>query len=121
MARKTVTLLAVVAAASVVLAVQIPEMVTLDKAQAKQAPVIFPHKAHGEKYACDTCHHTQKGMTAEVAKVDPCSSCHLDPEKPEIPSMRQMSLTKNPFHKLCIDCHKKEAKGPTKCADCHKK
>lgn len=112
-----VGILGVVAAA----AVQVPENVTLDKAKNKQAPVVMPHKAHADKYACDTCHHTQKGLTAEAAEVKPCSSCHLDPEKPETPSMREMSLSKNPFHKLCIDCHKKEAKGPSKCAECHKK
>lgn len=112
-----VTILAAVAVA----AVQVPETVTLDKAKNKQAPVVMPHKAHADKYACDTCHHTQKGLTAEATEVKPCASCHLDPEKPETPSMREMSLSKNPFHKLCIDCHKKEAKGPTKCAECHKK
>ena len=32
-----------------------------------------------------------------------------------------MSLKKNPFHMVCIDCHKEQAKGPTKCDDCHKK
>ncbi|MFN3413352.1 MAG: cytochrome c3 family protein [Thermoanaerobaculum sp.] len=112
-----VTILVAVA----VVAVQVPETITLDKAKNKQAPVVYPHKLHADKYACDTCHHTQKGLTAEAAEVKPCSSCHLDPEKPETPSMREMSLSKNPFHKQCIDCHKKEAKGPTKCAECHKK
>lgn len=105
-----------------VAAVQIPETVTLDKAKNKQAPVVFTHKSHAEKYACSTCHHTQKELKAEAnIQVIPCSQCHLDPEKPETPSMREMSLSKNPFHKLCIDCHKKEAKGPAKCAECHKK
>ncbi len=112
---------AVGALAAVAVAVQLPETVTLDKAKNKQAPVVMPHKAHADKYACDTCHHTQKGLTAKVTEVKSCAACHLNPEKPETPSMREMSLTKNPFHKLCIDCHKKEAKGPTKCAECHKK
>jgi hypothetical protein len=35
--------------------------------------------------------------------------------------MREMSLKKNPFHMVCIDCHKAETKGPTKCDDCHPK
>ncbi|MCX7894806.1 MAG: cytochrome c family protein [Thermoanaerobaculum sp.] len=109
-------------AAAAVAAVQLPETVTLDKAKNKQAPVVMSHKLHAEKIACDTCHHTQKGLTAQTAtEVPTCASCHLDPAKPEVPSMREMSLTKNPLHKLCIDCHKKEAKGPTKCAECHKK
>lgn len=116
------SLAAAFAVAGLALAVQIPETITIDKAQNKQAPVVFPHKAHGEKYACSTCHHTQKELKADSSEtVVSCSKCHLDPEKPETPSMRQMALGKNPFHKVCIDCHKKEAKGPAKCAECHKK
>lgn len=120
MVRKLLVVFAVASMAAVLMAVQIPENITLDKAQAKKPPVIFPHKSHAERIACDSCHHTQKGLTAETEKVETCASCHLDPEKTEIPSMRQMSLTKNPFHILCINCHKQEAKGPTKCAECHK-
>lgn len=100
-----------------------PETITLDKAQAKKTAVEFPHKAHFalvEK--CATCHHTQEAL-AEGAdmEVEPCSACHLDPEDAATPSMRQMSLSKNPMHKLCIGCHKAEAKGPKTCNDCHKK
>lgn len=121
MVRKLLAVFAAVGIAAVLLAVQIPETITLDKAQAKQPSVSFPHKMHADTIACESCHHTQKGLTAEAEKVVSCTSCHLDPEKAEIPSMRQMSLTKNPFHIACINCHKKEAKGPTKCAECHKK
>lgn len=112
---------AAVLAAVAVAAVQLPETVTIDQAKNKQAPVVMSHKLHADTIACDTCHHTQKGLTAEAAEVKSCAACHLDPEKPETPSIREVSLTKNPYHKLCIDCHKKEAKGPTKCAECHKK
>jgi len=100
-----------------------PETITINEAQAKKPPVVFPHKAHFALVdKCATCHHTQEGL-AEGANVEVklCSACHLDPEKAETPSMRQMSLSKNPFHKLCIDCHKAEAKGPKTCNDCHKK
>lgn len=121
MFRRLFVLFLGLAAAAVLMAVEIPETITLDKAQAKWPPVTFTHKKHEKMAACDTCHHTQKGLTAEAKEVVPCSSCHLDPEKPEIPSMRQMSLKKNPFHIQCINCHKKEGKGPTKCAECHKK
>lgn len=98
-----------------------PDSVVLDKAHAKRPHVTFPHKVHAATIACDTCHHTNKGLKAtDTVEVATCASCHLDPEKPETGSIREMSLTKNPFHKLCIDCHKKEAKGPAKCNDCHK-
>ena len=32
-----------------------------------------------------------------------------------------MSMKKNPFHMLCINCHKQEGEGPTSCNDCHVK
>ena len=123
--RKTVSTLIVAAAvlvAGVVMAgKQCPETVSLDQAKAKKTAVTMNHKAHVALTACTTCHHTNKELTATSnVEVATCASCHLDPAKPETPSMREMSLTKNPFHKLCIDCHKKQAKGPAKCADCHK-
>ena len=120
--RKTPILALVLFTASVTFAHHGPKTVKVDAAAKKQPAVVFNHEKHaGVVKGCDTCHHTQKGMTAEsTAKVVKCSTCHLDP-KDKAPSMREMSLTKNPFHTLCIDCHKKEKKGPTVCKDCHKK
>ncbi len=114
-----VGLVAAVAVAGVP-ANQAPETITINEAAAKKGPVEFPHKAHFAVTACTTCHHTQEGLTADsTMEVEKCSACHLHPESAETPDMSQMSLKKNPFHALCIDCHKKEAKGPTKCNDCH--
>lgn len=102
-----------------------PEEVVIDAAMTKRAAVDFPHAKHQEMVAaCDTCHHQNEGMTADNAEgmeVQPCEDCHLDPEKEDTPSMRELSLKKNPFHIACIDCHKTEAKGPTKCDECHPK
>ena len=102
-----------------------PETITINAAAKKQPAVSFSHGKHSETYvkSCDTCHHTQKGLTAEKAKdtkVVKCTTCHLDP-KGDVPSMREMSLTKNPFHGRCIACHKERKKGPTVCKDCHVK
>jgi hypothetical protein len=124
--KNVVTVASIVVFASVaalVLAHHGPDTVTLDAAMDKKGPVEFPHAAHIEVVeSCDTCHHTNEGLTAETdADVQPCSACHLDPESPDTPSLRQMSMSKNPMHAGCIDCHKQEAKGPTKCADCHAK
>ena len=104
-------------------AVKPPDKVVIDDAQAKRAAVEFPHASHVKAVAdCATCHHTTKGLTASSGQeVAACASCHLDPKAATTPSMREMSLSKNPFHSLCIDCHKAEAKGPTKCDDCHPK
>ena len=105
-----------------------PETIKIDEAAKKQPPVVFPHAQHGDKLVatCDTCHHTQKGLTKEqnaTGKIDvkKCSTCHLDPKDAKVPSMREMSLTKNPMHIRCISCHKEQKKGPTVCNQCHKK
>jgi len=101
-----------------------PDMVKIDQAANKKPGVEFNHKAHMERVeSCDTCHHMDKGLTADsdLSKVQACSACHLKPEAADTPDMTQMSMKKNPFHMLCIDCHKTGGKGPTKCNDCHKK
>ena len=113
----------VAAAALLVYAADIPETITIDAAMDKKSAVEFPHAAHVEAgVSCDTCHHTLEGLTAEgAAEVKKCSACHLDPTEEGVPSMREMSPSKNPLHKGCISCHKTEAKGPTKCNECHPK
>jgi len=102
-----------------------PATITINAAAKKQPAVSFSHEKHSMTLVktCDTCHHTQKGLTAEKAKdtkVVKCSTCHLDP-KGTVPSMREMSLTKNPLHMECITCHKEQKKGPTACTGCHVK
>ena len=102
-----------------------PTTVKVDTAAKKQPPVTFNHAKHGDTLVkqCDTCHHTNKGLTkaqADKVQVKKCSECHLDP-KDKAPSMREMSPTKNPLHVRCIGCHKTGKKGPTVCKDCHKK
>ncbi len=103
-----------------------PTTLKIDEAAKKQPPVTFDHAKHGDTLvkSCDTCHHTQKGLTkAQTDKVDvkKCSACHLNPAKATIPSMREMAPTKNPFHIRCVACHKAEKKGPVACTGCHKK
>ena len=104
-----------------------PDKIKIDEAQSKQPAVNFDHAKHGERAKnCGVCHHTQKDITKQIAldnKVDikKCSTCHLNPAKAEIPSMKEMSMTKNPFHIRCIGCHKEEKKGPTVCNQCHVK
>ncbi len=67
------------------------------KFPAKQGTVTFPHKAHSDRgLKCTTCHATDAGGKIE-------------------------GFGKDKAHALCRACHEKEKKGPTKCADCHKK
>jgi len=103
-----------------------PPTVTIKAAAKKQPQVVFAHEKHSTKLvkSCDTCHHTQKGLTAEKAtamNVVKCTTCHLDPKNPKAPGMREMALNKNPFHIRCISCHKEQKKGPVVCTGCHKK
>ena len=100
-----------------------PAKITIDAAKAKQPAVTFDHAKHATTLvkSCDTCHHTQKGLkTDEGTKVVKCTTCHLN-AKGNVPSMREASLTKNPFHIACITCHKEAKKGPATCTGCHVK
>jgi len=99
-----------------------PEHITIDDCVAKKSAVEFPHAAHFELTECSTCHHTQENLSKDsTEKVKPCSDCHNEPEKKSTPSCSQSSLKKNHFHVNCVDCHKAEKAGPTKCNDCHPK
>jgi hypothetical protein len=62
---------------------------------AKPGNVTFDHKMHAAQ-KCETCH---------VGK----------------PAGGKIEFTKDTAHALCMDCHKKQAKGPVKCAECHKR
>jgi len=102
-----------------------PTTIKVDTAAKKQPPVTFNHAKHGDTLvkSCDTCHHTHKGLTkaqTDTVDVKKCSECHLEP-KGKVPSMREMSLTKNPLHIRCVNCHKEQKKGPTVCTGCHVK
>lgn len=65
------------------------------KLKAKTGDVTFNHKSH--------------------ATLD-CTKCHADAKGGKIEG-----LNKEKAHGLCVECHKTGAKGPTKCAECHKK
>ena len=69
------------------------DMVTV---KAKNGDVTFNHKVHGEKTKCDVCHGAGTPGKLKLGGKDPA-------------------------HKLCMNCHKEKAAGPTKCPDCHKK
>jgi len=66
--------------------------------ETKNGKVAFTHKAHTDKLGgdCTKCHATKAG--GKIA-----------------------GFSKDSAHKLCQGCHKDGGKGPTKCAECHKK
>lgn len=101
-----------------------PDKILIDDCRDKKAAVPFGHKQHinEAKIACDTCHHTQKGLKAgSDAVVKKCAACHLNPTD-KAQSCKEKSTSKNPYHIRCLGCHKEKAdpKAPTKCAECHK-
>ncbi|UCG38983.1 MAG: cytochrome c3 family protein [bacterium] len=91
-----------------------PDVIVIDKAQAKKPPVTFPHEVHAGSFDCVTCHHTAKGKD----DAESCFNCHG--KNPDAPDPSSMSQKENPFHIRCVGCHKEQAKGPTKCNECHK-
>lgn len=91
----------------------IPVTITIDKAQAKKPPVIFPHKDHADKIDCLKCHHKARSKEDVIT----CFKCHgTDPDAPDPGAA---SARENPFHIRCRGCHKEEGKGPSKCKACH--
>lgn len=111
--------LSLVIGASAVAAGAMPDSVNIDACKSKKSAVTMSHKKHA-KVACDTCHHTQKGLTeAKAAEAKKCSTCHLNPKDKAL-NCQEMSPKKNPFHARCITCHKSSKAGPTKCKECHK-
>ncbi|HEX9244108.1 MAG TPA: cytochrome c3 family protein [Anaeromyxobacter sp.] len=68
---------------------------------AKPGNVTFNHSKHaGAGLKCTTCHKDEKGGAIEGFGA---------------------TANKDKAHAACHECHKKEGKGPQKCADCHKK
>jgi hypothetical protein len=66
---------------------------------AKPGNVTFSHEKHSA-LKCTSCHKQEAGGDIEGIGKD---------------------ANKDKAHAVCLDCHKKEAKGPQKCGDCHKK
>jgi hypothetical protein len=66
---------------------------------AKPGAVTFDHSKHAS-LKCTQCHASDKGGAIEGFNK---------------------TANKDKAHATCQECHKKEAKGPQKCADCHKK
>jgi len=104
----------------------------------KMGIVMFGHKKHtdakpkGHAVACGECHHDKdhKPLTLkEGDAVQGCMECHKKPEKPKkekgVSAADYAKLEREYYygavHQNCIDCHKKAAAGPVKCAECHPK
>ncbi|MDF1535392.1 MAG: cytochrome c3 family protein [bacterium] len=117
MSRKlAVVLIAIVVAtafaASMAIAGDPPAQVTIDKSLAKKGAVTFDHAKHSETIDCMKCHH----KAASKEEVKSCFECHGKDPAANDPASGKAD---NPFHVQCKGCHKEQAKGPTKCKECH--
>lgn len=92
MKRLILSLVAAACFAGNALAAAPPDTVTLP---AKNGNITLNHKSHSGKLSCATCHAS--GTPGKIAIKG-----------------------KDDGHKLCLECHQKNA-GPTKCSECHKK
>ena len=94
-------------AISMAVAADAPDQITIKKSGDKKSAVTFNHKTHEGLTDCVTCHHEAKSKD----DVKGCSECHgADASAPD---------AKSAFHDTCVGCHKEQAKGPTKCKECH--
>ena len=85
---------------------QAPGTVTL---KASMGGVKFDHAQHAKAAKCDTCHHAAKDGKALATPHEKCNDCHT-----ATPAAPVKANAKTAFHANCIECHKKEAKGPQK-------
>jgi hypothetical protein len=77
-------------------------------AAAPDKPVVLPAKP-----GAVTFNHSKHAQLK-------CTQCHKDEKGGDIEGFGK-TVNKDKAHATCQECHKKEAKGPQKCADCHKK
>jgi hypothetical protein len=79
-------------------------------AAAPSGPITLPAKPGAVKF--EHSKHTSQGIK--------CTQCHKDEKGGAIEGFNK-TVNKDKAHATCHECHKKEGKGPQKCADCHKK
>ncbi len=83
--------------------------------KATQPPVAFSHANH--KQECKVCHHKD----GDNPKACASAGCHDDTNDKKGDKSFYRAYHDMKSQKSCVGCHKAEKKGPTKCAECHKK
>lgn len=125
----------------IILAITVPDTVTLNSQSRLYKPFDFNHAKHIQfTKECSYCHHHTTGTLVQ----DPnCVRCHRNSSETKSVSCRGCHLAEpfsaaaikenNPknyhndtpslkaaMHRNCIDCHE-SMKGPTGCLDCHQR
>ena len=79
-------------------------------------PVRFMHTKHAASIRdCALCHHARPADKAAKETVR-CSACHQESFRTDHPERIGLKAA---YHQRCIECHRKQAKGPADCAGCH--
>ena len=86
-------------------------LATNASAAAPEKPIVLPAKP-GNVTFDHSKHAGAQGLK--------CTTCHKDEKGGPIEGFGK-TVNKDKAHATCQECHKKEGKGPQKCADCHKK
>jgi len=71
---------------------KLPDTIIIDTSEGR---ITLPHLAHAKQFQCNTCH----------SEVNP----------------GKIAWDTATAHAYCRDCHKRTGKGPTACAQCHRK
>lgn len=92
------------------------ETITISILSKLYEPVTFPHAKHIDAVKeCKVCHHMEEGKTYA------CSSCHAHVDVYRYEDRTVTVGLKGAYHGSCLSCHKKAAKGPLKCSECHRR
>ncbi len=73
------------------------------------APIVLPSRTGAITFQ----HRTHASLK--------CTQCHADDQGGKIEGFGKKPSAQVKAHAACHECHKKEKKGPRKCADCHRK
>lgn len=86
---------------STAIAVDAPDMLTIDTNGKGKKVARFNHRGHvirmGNEAACKTCHHKREAGES----VKKCAACHKTRTENDTPSFKAA------YHKTCKDCHKR--------------
>jgi hypothetical protein len=94
-----------------------PRTIVIDRCKKKAPGVVLKHERHVKRFKvpCRACHvHTR-------IKPRRCSACHSGKANPRYKvGCAEPGMKKNPYHLVCVGCHKAKKKGPRACKGCHR-
>ena len=106
----TILVCAILGLATITLAEQPPNRITIKSLENLYGPAAFDHKKHTDAgFECKKCHHKPFGKTIA------CKDCHS-----EQVDKKGFSHEKHWRYSDCADCHQAETSKSLACSNCHK-